>query len=189
MVPAAVAFNDTSRQQDGQEWVMCLIEAIEKELPLGRKQEWMGLFEIGISGTYECTAGHLKVRMPEVLSMLQLGIISQVTGRPLITMVQAMENYFSEEVLEKNCAEEGCGAVQATSSNHITFHPQLLILHYKRFLGPGIGPDADAGPRKVKHPVSGLADLNMNGIKYGLVGLVVHLGEHMATGHYMAVTR
>ena len=136
-VPAAGAFMDTSRHQDGQEWVNTLIEAIEKELPLGRKEEWKGLFEIGIGGTFECTAGHIHPKRPEVLNMLQLGIVSRVTGQQLITTVQALHNFFDEELLEKNCAEEGCGAVQATSSSYITFYPQLLILQYKRFLGPG----------------------------------------------------
>jgi hypothetical protein len=100
MVPAAVAFQDTNRHQDGQEWVITLIEAIGKELPLGQKEEWQDLFEIGIGGTYECTAGHVYTKRPEVLSMLQLGIISLVTGQQLITTVQALHNFFNDELLE-----------------------------------------------------------------------------------------
>lgn len=179
-VPAAAAFTDTNRHQDGQEWVLTLIEAIGKELPVGRNEEWMGLFEIGIDGTYECTAGHLQLRRPEVLSVLQLGIVSQVTGQPLITTVQALENFFHPELLEKHCTEEGCGAVEATSRTRISVHPQLLMLQYKRFLGPD---------NKDDHPLSGSTVLNINDIKYELVGLLLHLGKEMATGHYMAVTR
>jgi uncharacterized UBP type Zn finger protein len=180
MVPAAAAFRDTSRHQDGQEWVINLIEAIGKELPWGRNEEWNGLFEIGIGGTYKCTAGHLQQRRPEVLSMLSLGIVSMVTGQKLITTVEVLKNYFHQEEMEKHCDEEGCGAEHATVSSRITFHPQLLILQYKRFLGPG---------NKVEHPVQGFTDLNINGHMYGLVGLMVHQGKEMATGHYTSVTR
>ena len=180
MVPAAIAFEDTNRHQDGQEWVITLIEAIGKELPLGRKEEWMGLFEIGIGGTYKCTAGHIQPKRPEVHSTLQLGIIGKTTGHPLLTMDQAVQDYFSKELLEKNCPEEGCDAVQATSSSHITFLPKLFILQYKRFLGPGY---------KIKHPLSSTVDYNIANIQYELVGLLVHLGEEDDTGHYVSVTR
>ena len=112
--------------------------------------------------------------------MLSLGIVSMVTGQKLTTTVEALKNYFDQEELEKHCDEDGCGAVHATSSSCITFHPQLLILQYKRFLGPG---------NKVKHHVQGVTDLSINRIMYGLVGLMLHLGEEMATGHYMAVSR
>ena len=180
MVPAAVAFQDTNRHQDGQEWVITLIEAIGKELPLGRKEEWGGFFEIGIGGTYRCTAGHIQPKMPAVRSALQLGIMDKMTGQPLLSMVQALKNYFTKELIEKNCAEEGCCAVQATSGSRITFHPKLLIIQYNRFLGPG---------NKIKHPVSGTINLKINGIQYELVGLLLHLGEEDSTGHYISVTR
>jgi uncharacterized UBP type Zn finger protein len=180
MVPAAIAFEDTNRHQDGQEWVITLIEAIGKELPLGRKEEWGGIFEIGIGGTFKCTAGHIQLKMPDVLSVLQLGIIGKATGHPILTMDQAVQHYFSEELMEKNCSEEGCNAVKATSSSHITFLPKLLILQYNRFRGPGY---------KIKHPVSGTINYNLNDIQYKLVGLLVHLGEEDDTGHYVSVTR
>ena len=180
MVPAAVAFEDTNRHQDGQEWVITLIEAIRMELPLGRMEEWNGLFEISIGGTYKCTAGHLQPKRTDVLSMLQLGIIGRVTGQPLISIIQVLENYFEEELLEKDCSAEGCEVVQAISSSRMTHHPKLLILQYKRFLGPG---------NKLKHPVSSTVNLNINGIQYKLVGLLLHLGEEDVTGHYASVTR
>jgi hypothetical protein len=39
MVQATVTFEDTNYQQNGQKWLITLIEAIGKELPLGRKEE------------------------------------------------------------------------------------------------------------------------------------------------------
>ena len=180
MVPAAVAFEDTNRHQDGQEWLITLIKVITMELPQGRVEEWKNLFEISIGGTYKCTAGHLQPKRPDVLSMLQLSIIGRVTGQPLTTIVQVLENYFGEELLEKNCSNEGCNAVQTTASSRITCYPKLLILQYKRFLGPG---------NKVKHPVSSTVNLNINNIHYKLVGLLLHMGEEDDTGHYVSVTR
>jgi hypothetical protein len=133
-----------------------------------------------MGGAYECPAGHVQPKRPVVLPTLQLSIINQMTGQPFDTLEQVLKNYFNQELLAKTCTEEGCGEVQVTSSSWIAFHPQLFILQYKRFLGPG---------NKVKDPVHGTVTLDMNGNQYGLVGLLLHLEEEDATGHYMSVTR
>jgi uncharacterized UBP type Zn finger protein len=183
LVPAADAFLDTNRQQDGQEWVIALIEAIEKELPVDQKKEWKSLFEIDIGGTYKCTANHLQPKMTQVFSMVQLAIINKLTSKELLTIEQALNNEFNMEKMDKNCNEKGCVAVKTTSSSRITSHPKLLIIHYKRYIWDG------TKATKIKHSVSSNIILNIYGIHYELVGLMQHLGEDWETGHYISVTR
>ena len=184
MHTASVGFQDTNRHQDGQEWVNNLIDAIGNELPMGQKEEWKALFDIGIGGAYKCTAGHLQLKMLENHSALKVGIIDKFTGEKLLTTEQVMKNEFKKEKMDKKCNIERCGEVKAISSSHITSHPKLLILQYKRYQYSTNGTIT-----KVKHSVRGTINLNISGIQYELVGLMQHLGEDLETGHYISVTR
>jgi uncharacterized UBP type Zn finger protein len=184
MVPAAVAFKDTNRHQDGNEWVGALVEAIENELPLEQKEEWKALFNFGIGGSYKCTpAGHTQPKGQAVFSTLRLEILDEKTKQPLTTMDHALMSYFADEQIEKLCHEEGCDAIEAIQKNFITYEPSLLLIQYKRFshLGTQL--------TKLTHPVRGNTTIQLNKTRYELVGVLQHLGEEFATGHYTSVTR
>ena len=179
-MPAAHAFRDTERHQDGQEWVDLLIEAIGEELPPDQKEQLNGHFHLGIEELFKCPDGHLQPKRLAPIYTLQLPILDKETGQPLITLDEALASYFADESIEKTCNVNGCGAQKVIKESKISLHPNLLKIQYKRFHGTG---------NKIGHHVSANPVLKLDDSRYELVSLLEHRGEEFSQGHYTSITR
>ena len=59
--------------------------------------------------------------------------------------------------------------------------PEVLLIQYMRFVG-GDG-------RKLIHDIQGGTSHMVNGVYYRLMGVLVHEGQSMQSGHYYTITR
>ena len=74
-----------------------------------------------------------------------------------------------------------CGDKKALKRTRITAMPKVLLIQLMRFNG--------ATGAKVDQPISGDFHVSVGGAEYELVGVLVHTGRSIESGHYYTVTR
>jgi ubiquitin C-terminal hydrolase len=105
-------------------------------------------------------------------------------------------NYWkSEELQEGNlwycdkCKEKK----QSTKEMSFSTMPKLLILHLKRFSFSKKNKNSEKDNKVISFPaslaLSPTADNGTIGRNYSLTGFVVHVGEFIETGHYVAFVK
>ena len=90
----------------------------------------------------------------------------------------SLDKQFEEEVVERRCQK--CTSTRSIRREIITEYPEVLVLQYMRF---------NSGLYKIGHDIFSNNWLKLNNVMYQLIGIVVHIGEAMNSGHYYSITR
>ncbi|KAF4716371.1 hypothetical protein FOZ62_022784 [Perkinsus olseni] len=131
-------------------------------------------------------------------------------GGGSVSLKKLIANYFvDEELTDFSCEKCHCKCTKATKSTKVTASPDILVIHLRRFTAQG---------RKINTAVSfpmecaklvdratsassttaGAAQPCLEGScsfqpyldgAYRLLGLCVHIGTHLGTGHYVSYVR
>ena len=182
VVPAArESFADYNRQQDSHEWLMCLLDGLERQMPTTLlRDSFVSMFQVNLEVTHQCTrAGHGK-RKREVEMDLSVPVQHRDTEEPFHSLSQCLKSYFSDETVEMDC--QTCGCKQARRSTQVTADPDVLVIHLKRF---------DRGNQRLGHAIEFKPELpgKCDERKYVLTGVVLHSGQSAESGHYRSVIR
>ena len=111
-VPASREFLNERKYHDAQEWVVTLVEAIERQLDGNLKEQWRQLVSFGISEQFVCSGPgrHRDVKAPNPYVCLTLPT-QKTSGEPLTSLTDAINYHFAEEKgVDRNCF---CGSKTA----------------------------------------------------------------------------
>ena len=100
------------KYHDAQEWVVTLVEAIERQLDGNLKEQWRQLVSFGISEQFVCTGPgrHRHVKAPTPYVCLTLPT-QKTSGEPLTSLTDAINYHFAEERgMTRDCF---CGSKKA----------------------------------------------------------------------------
>ena len=111
-VPACREFLNEKKYHDAQEWVVTMVEAIERQLDGNLKEQWRQLVSFGISEQFVCTGPgrHRDVKAPTLYVCLTLPT-QKTSGEPLTSLTDAINYHFAEEKgMTRDCF---CGSKSA----------------------------------------------------------------------------
>lgn len=133
-VPASREFLNEEKYHDAQEWVVTLVEAIERQLDGNHKEQWRQLVSFGISEQFVCTGPgrHRDVKAPNPHVCLTLPT-QKTSGEPLTSLTDAINYHFAEEKdVTRTCF---CGSTTADMRLIFQSLPQVSALSRKHIEG------------------------------------------------------
>jgi hypothetical protein len=137
-----------------------------------------------LHGEYEfvtrCSACQTEVSRIETFDQIQVNFYDSGA----LTLSQVFDRMFAPEVLDgsnKYHCDTCATLTEATRRTYIRTFPEYMNVHVLRFNGP----DKLLNPLDFHHYFHGDPD----GPWYALVGAVVHVGDSLSTGHYLAHVR
>lgn len=159
-----------SRQHDAHEWILRLLEVLEKDDEELVAQAFDGQFSVTVCFP---SCGHIN-RHDEDFRTLSLDLPSE--GGTLETAFAS----FGDSVAVESTCDEVCKEKErkrAVKAMRIKTLPRHLILHWKRFERRGLKCN-----RRIACPPT----LEAGGSTYRLTGIVNHAGGTARSGHYTA---
>ena len=174
VVPSAKDFMKEV-MQDSSEWLIQLMEGINKELIGKAKYEWLELTKLVLRTKIQCLeCNRCSKPMLTEQTFIPLPVICDETG--VVNLERHVDNFFSDYLDERKCDCEAKGGYQISS---IIQHPQVLFIQIMRF-------EADS-QYKIEDPISngGEYSLNVYGEMYECVGILEHTdSSRIDRGHY-----
>lgn len=186
-------------QEDSHEYLMSLMGRLQEDsTPKGEKLRASILHDI-FGGTIEqkvtCgTCAHVSTTNQDFYD-IPVSFSRKEKRAHKYTLIQSVKDFFTPEIIRPKDKEgyqcEKCKAItKAVKENAIQEAPEYLTVHIKRFKFSGM-----AG-QKVKDPMEYPMDLDLTAystthepLRYSLVGVIVHEGRTLSSGHYIAITR
>lgn len=165
------------KQCDAHELYLYLVDTFYEVINKGRTKD---IFQNPFKGTYKSTVtfecGHSStVTYPFLSTSLP---IPNITSS--ISIDDLIKNFSMEEVLDCPITCEQCKAKKkATKNICIDVHPDILVIHLKRFNGIRM---------KVQTPIVLQETLNLDKHQYSLYAVCNHTGT-ISYGHYTAVCK
>lgn len=186
-------------QEDSHEYLMSLLGRLQEDsTPKGEKLRTSILHDI-FGGTVEqkvsCrNCGHVSTTNQDFYD-IPVSFSRSERKKGKYTLAQSIEDFFSPEVIKPKDKEgyqcEKCKQItKAIKQNAIQEAPEYLTVHIKRFKFSGsLG-------QKVKDQMEYPLDLDLTAyskieepLRYSLVGVIVHEGRTLSSGHYIAIVR
>ncbi|EER00942.1 hypothetical protein Pmar_PMAR003013 [Perkinsus marinus ATCC 50983] len=142
---------------------------------------------------------------PDSLSLQGKGSTS---NNGTVSLKSLIANYFvDEELTDFSCDKCHCKSTKATKSTKVTASPDILVIHLRRFTAQGrkintavsfpmecaklVDRATTSSTSAAAHPcLEGSCSFQpyLDG-SYRLLGLCVHVGTHLGTGHYISYVR
>ena len=179
-----------NRQEDVTEFLAKLLEHFEEHLiDIGEVFKLPCVFNIHISSTVFCNHCTYSSVSKEYLRLLQLPFPHNEEAADSVPqeldVYSLMDSYLSTEILDEHpCCQ--CSFTGETEKKlNILNAPELLLLHLSRFTNDD---------RKISTFVGFTTELSTDCIRdghgqerrYRLTGMIRHIGETIAAGHYIA---
>ena len=180
-VPGAAQFAHYSREEDCHEFMVWLLDGLEREMPESHRNLFVSLFSLRTKFSSCCTSGLHNSERTEEGRILTLSVRNPESGYLYTHLTECFANYFSGEVVKVNCY--GCNSSQSNQLRTVDGHdPDVLLVHLNRFDNTG---------RKLGHPVAfqPYLDGKSDDRRYVLTGVVLHRGESIHHGHYRTIIR
>ena len=177
VVPKASEFQKI-KVHDSQEFLINLMEGIEKVLDSKAKAEWKLLTEIDIEEEVTC-ASCRNVLPPQVQpqNCLQLNVVDEKPPNiELTSLQQCLDQKFSDETIDDWKCVDGCGQKGAIKKTSTQTHSKVLMVHLCRF--------KKGGTKLVHDIVHEDSSFTVGGQVYQITGLINHLGDSHLDGHY-----
>lgn len=108
-MPGVAAFKETKHQQDAHEWMVSLLEALEKALAAtGDPREVRTLrylTQMEVTKTRECAVYGTQhsYNVTELETVISLPVVHPVTNQPLTSLADCLKFYLQPETLTMNC--------------------------------------------------------------------------------------
>lgn len=186
-------------QEDSHEYLMSLLGRLQEDsTPKGEKLRSSIMHDI-FGGTVEqqvtCrNCGHVSTTNQDFYD-IPVSFSRSERKQGKYTLSQSVEDFFSPEVIKPKDKEgyqcEKCKQItKAIKQNAIQDAPEYLTVHIKRFKFSGsLG-------QKVKDQMLYPLDLDLTAyskteepLRYSLVGVIVHEGRTLSSGHYIAIVK
>ncbi len=144
---------------------------------------WYNLFNFNYTITHEC-CNNSDHRSKDITSNIILRLpVRDDDGRAIPTLNHSVDQLFKKRIIHKNC--EVCGDnTRFKKEEQITGIPEVLVVQYMRFshyVGDGV--------HKIDDDIFSHSWLKLNNVMYELMGIVVHEGASINSGHYYSISR
>ena len=122
VLPRVRYFRATVQQQDGQEFIVALMEALKEVISDREMDQHEALLLVGTDKILECSAPqqHLSLKPQEVDEVLSLPVVHQDTGEPLVSVSSCLQQYLAREKVDRRCHVENCSSEEALQYSRIS---------------------------------------------------------------------
>ncbi|ODQ64034.1 cysteine proteinase, partial [Nadsonia fulvescens var. elongata DSM 6958] len=193
------------QQEDSHEYFMSLMGRLQEDsIPKGAKMNSSILYDIfsgKINQKVTCkSCNHVSTTIQEFsdlsVSLKESKKEKSSEDSTIFTLKDSIKDFFSPELIKvdsKTKAGYNCEKCKKTSNavkiSTIDDAPEYLTIHLKRFKFQG------SKSHKIKEPISYPMDLDISKfsssgkdpIKYRLIGVIIHAGRTVSSGHYIAI--
>ena len=124
VLPRYHYFRQTGQQQDGQEFLSALIEALQNVVTVEERAQLRWLLLVGTDQLLRCTSkGHIY-HQPRHCSpgteVLTLPVLHPDTRKPLYTLGACLDHCYSGELVDRRCHVGGCSSEKSVQLRRIS---------------------------------------------------------------------